>query len=76
MGRTIHCTVIEVPDMSDTLHSPTREGFRDLMPWADPYIVALIEKLRNDAEDDDGDAVAELPPSLDDRFTRRPWPGR
>lgn len=23
-------------------------GFEDLVPWADPYIVALVEKVRRD----------------------------
>ena len=43
-------------------------GFQDLVPWADPYIAALIEKLRHADEMDDAettDMVDELPPPLD-----------
>jgi len=65
MARTIHCTVIEVPAMQDTFGYQPR-GFNDLVPWADPYIAALIEKLRHadpdaeDAEDNHADdTVAE-----------------
>jgi len=45
-SRTIHCTVVETPAISDPLTVRRTEGFRDLVPWADPYITALIEKLR------------------------------
>ena len=45
MSRAIHCTVVEVPAMSDFLGSHAG-GPEDLVPWADPYIAALMEKLR------------------------------
>ena len=53
--------------MSDTLGSRLPQGFQDLVPWADPYIVALIEKLRRDQAEEAGliDVVGELPPPLD-----------
>jgi hypothetical protein len=79
VARTIHCTVIEVPAMRDLLGSNLAGGFQDLVPWADPYIAALIENLRR-AEDsaEEGEvsgAVDELPPPLgndqDDRD--EPW---
>jgi hypothetical protein len=49
---------------------PNSGGFRDLVPWADPYIAALLEKLRRaaDAEQHEAElkrAAAELPPPLD-----------
>jgi hypothetical protein len=65
--------------MRDLLGSNLAGGFQDLVPWADPYIAALIENLRR-AEDfseeaDGSDAVDELPPPLgndqDDRDD--PW---
>lgn len=42
-------------------------GFEDLVPWADPYIVALVEKVRRDQrlERAAGSPWAELPPPLD-----------
>lgn len=47
-------------------------GFEDLVPWADPYIIALIEKLRRDLRTDGFNdeaqllgEVDELPPPLD-----------
>ncbi|MGA7104666.1 MAG: hypothetical protein WBX49_04905, partial [Candidatus Deferrimicrobiaceae bacterium] len=63
MARTIHCTVVEVPVMSDPF-LPRDGGFRDLVPWADPYIAALIENLRRSAAMED-ELHAELPPPLD-----------
>ena len=44
-GPTIHCQVLEVPDLDDT--APRDEGTwpRDLLPWADPYIASLMMKL-------------------------------
>jgi hypothetical protein len=53
-------------------------GFDDLIPWADPYIAALIEKLRNsveESEDTIDDIFGELPPPLDnDESTDDGWP--
>lgn len=72
MARTIYCTMIGVPAMSDHL-GPRTGGFEDLVPWADPYIAALIEKLRRAAdfaasmeeEDSESDGpTGELPPPL------------
>jgi hypothetical protein len=68
MARTIHCTVVETDAMSDPFPHP--DGFRDLVPWADPYIAALLEKLRRQAADEEfdtlgGDPACELPPPLD-----------
>jgi hypothetical protein len=55
--------------MRKTSRSNPADGFQDLVPWADPYIIALIEKLRRDCDlDDDTDlreAIGELPPPLD-----------
>jgi hypothetical protein len=49
VARTIHCTVLEVPAMKDS-HGAQPSGYEELMPWADPYIVSLIEKLRGTQE--------------------------
>ena len=66
MMRTIHCTVVEVPAMTDPLGHHPRGIFEDAVPWGDPYILALLEKLRNsDADADEvseADLSAELPP--------------
>jgi hypothetical protein len=53
--------------MRNSLNSRVGVGFHDLMPWGDPYIVALMDKLRQaDAiESADNDISAELPPPLD-----------
>lgn len=73
MARTIHCTVVEVPAMTDP-YLPQQREFRDLVPWADPYIASLLGKLRRTAAAeyglDAGDRRtsyldAELPPPLD-----------
>ena len=44
-GPTIRCHVLEVPTLDDL--SPRDEGIwpKDLLPWADPYIAALMMKL-------------------------------
>jgi hypothetical protein len=86
MARTIRCTVVEVPAMSEGF-VPRDRGFRDLVPWADPYIAALVERLRRVAaleeELNAPEVSGELPPPLDkeDRDDRweadwspRNWP--
>jgi hypothetical protein len=81
VARTIHCTVIEVPAMMNPKRferQPAADGFRDLVPWADPYIAALIDKLRNaddfSEEADGSEAVDELPPPIgDDPDQDVPW---
>jgi hypothetical protein len=67
--------------MSDSFRSKKARGFHDLVPWADPYIAALIEKLRHaddfggDEDDDARGPVGELPPPLDNGDPDRdnPW---
>ena len=39
----IHCQVMELP--ADAHLAPHRERPRDLLPWADPYIAVLMERL-------------------------------
>ena len=77
MVRTIYCTAVETPAMRDPFAPRPRETFHDLVPWADPYIVALIEKLRRtyaDEEDSLPLGRAELPPPLDsDRPDEDNW---
>lgn len=54
--------------MSDSYGPRPPGGFRDLVPWGDPYIVALIEKLRRTDEFErasEREAASELPPPLD-----------
>ena len=54
--------------MKDSHAQPS--GYEELMPWADPYIVALIEKLRGTQEFADwGDESAE--DQDDDELTER-----
>jgi hypothetical protein len=75
VARTIHCTVVEVPAMSDPF-LPRDGGFRDLVPWADPYIAALIENLRRSAAQEDAldsDPRNELPPPLDRDDSNENW---
>jgi len=48
-GRTvalnIHCIVVQVPDMTDYSRTRVQPAMQDLVPWADPYIAGLVEKL-------------------------------
>ncbi len=62
--------------MRDSLNPRFDVGFQDLMPWGDPYIVGLMDKLRRaDAiEQAENRIVAELPPPLDnDDADDYPW---
>ena len=63
--------------MSSDPFLPREGGFRDLVPWADPYIAALVEKLRRAsalADDlDASDAMNELPPPLGKDDRRETW---
>ncbi len=56
------------------------DGFRDLVPLADPYIAALLDKLRRIADSEDRAARlhGELPPPLDsqDFDADDGWPGQ
>jgi hypothetical protein len=65
--------------MSDSIHDRGTGGLRDLVPWADPYIAALIEKLRRCSETDlDGPSLADESPWRRDARRRgwspRSWP--
>jgi len=55
---------------------PRDDGFRDLVPWADPYIAALIENLRRSVASEDklnAEARNELPPPLDREESDDDW---
>ena len=41
----IRCQVLEIPAQPDWL--PRRERPRDLLPWADPYIAVLMDRLED-----------------------------
>ena len=79
MTRAVYCTLVRTPDMKDSLRPASSGGFEDLVPWADPYIAALIEKLRRDhargEEDEQAGMVGELAPPLDngDKDQDAPW---
>jgi hypothetical protein len=76
--RTLRCAVVEVPAMNDPRDRSRRDDFCDLVPWADPYIAALVDKLRRSAEllEAQEDVLGELPPPLDSRDDDREdrWP--
>jgi hypothetical protein len=77
-SRNIRCAVVEVHPMRDLGDRNQYDGFWDLVPWADPYIAALVEKLRRSAEELDQRAqpVNELEPPLDSHDSDRGegWP--
>jgi hypothetical protein len=77
--RAIHCAVVEAPAMSDNSGHRPATGFRELLPWADPYIASLIDKLRRSAGCDGVEFVpkSEVEPPLDspDRYSDR-WDGQ
>jgi hypothetical protein len=59
--------------MGDPFGPRPSPGFHDLVPWADPYIVALIEKLQRDEADGEAfsDPRGELPPPLESQRPER-----
>lgn len=65
--RTIHCAVVEVPAVSDPFDPCPNGDLAELVPWADPYIAALIEKLRRAAASGwrGSGPLDELSPPLD-----------
>ncbi len=75
-ARRIRCAIVEVPAMNDPHDRSRRNGFNDLVPWADPYIAALVEKLRRSDDFLDEEAVDELPPPLGSQDNERDehWP--
>ena len=50
--------------MRNSLNRHFDVGFRDLMPWGDPYIVALMDKLR---QADEREFIAEATQAVHDR---------
>jgi hypothetical protein len=57
----IHCHILEVDredDWSPLNWSARRSSPRDLLPWADPYIASLVQRLEE--RYDDSDAAGDL----------------
>ena len=60
---------------------PAPREFRDLIPWADPYIASLLNKLRRTAlaeglqmaDEDSDNVVDDLPPPLDKNDRQDTW---
>ena len=48
VARKVHCMVIEIP-ASETEEVRVSE-VRDLLPWADPYIAGLVQRLKSEIE--------------------------
>jgi hypothetical protein len=44
--RNIHCTIVE-SRMNQVYRGKLDTAFQDFIPWADPYITSLVEKVRN-----------------------------
>ena len=78
-SRAVRCAVVEVPAMSDPFDPRPSDGFAELVPWADPYIAALIEKLRRAADcSEPGSAVTDElapPPADQSSLNEDPWRG-
>ncbi len=66
MPSRIRCQVIEVPSQDDWL-SRRGGGPRELLPWADPYIAALMRKLEGRG------AAAPQEFEKSDRFDSNPF---
>lgn len=49
VAQIIHCTVLELPDVNEPIRRLTKPlALRELLPWADPYITSLVERLRRE----------------------------
>ena len=66
----IHCQVLEMPRETSAAnrlasHGPVREDSwpRDLLPWADPYIALLMQRLEDRYEQEDA-AFEDSAPDL------------
>lgn len=44
LAGVMNCTVVETDAGTDQLWDPQVRGFRELLPWADPYIAQLLLK--------------------------------
>ncbi len=44
LSGQLRCTVVETDAGPDELWRPQRRGFREMLPWADPYIAQLLVK--------------------------------
>ena len=78
-SRVARCVVVEVPEtrpgVPDFVAGPT-----DVLPWADPYIAALLTSRRLQAALDDSLRFIEHEQDVDgrlpcdkDRITNRDW---
>lgn len=47
VARTIRKQVVEVSHMSDETRMERHARASEVLPWADPYIAGLLEKLRS-----------------------------
>src|SRR5688500_1200761 len=63
--RTIRCLVLETPD-SDGWRPRGQDWPRDLLPWADPYIATLMDRLEQQYDWTGRDWIDE--PDTDDPF--------
>ena len=63
----IRCQVVEVPAGAHLESQPADGLPSDLLPWADPYIAALLEKVERDYwADDEAVSFDERSPADDD----------
>ena len=46
--KKVFCTVVRVPVSEETPHGRFANRPSDLLPWADPYIARLVQKLQNE----------------------------
>ncbi len=78
MPSRIRCQVIEVPSQDDWL-ARRGGGPRELLPWADPYIAALMRKLEGRAssafEDSAAQEFEKSDPFDSDSFKSDPFRG-
>lgn len=71
-SRVSRCAVIEVPELSPGVPD-LMSGPRDVLPWADPYIAALLTSRRLQAALDDSLHFLEREQEADWRVPSGEW---
>ena len=71
-SRVSRCVVVEVPESSPGVPD-LAVGPRDVLPWADPYIAALLTNRRLQAALDDSLQFLEREQEADWRLPAGEW---
>ncbi|HQU46756.1 MAG TPA: hypothetical protein PK867_28390 [Pirellulales bacterium] len=71
-SRVSRCVVVEVPELSPGVPD-LMAGPKDVLPWADPYVAALLTNRRLQAALDDSLRFIEREQEADWRVSSGEW---